>query len=82
MCLAIPVKIQSITEGVATCSVGDTDTTLRASLAMLENEPEVGQYLIVHAGFALQVLRDEDAEESLEILRDMARLMDGENPGA
>lgn len=78
MCLAIPVEIQSIEDQVAKCRVGEGETFLDASLMLLADEVEVGDYLIVHAGFALRKLDPKEAEETLKILRDMVKLTEGE----
>ncbi|WP_029894876.1 HypC/HybG/HupF family hydrogenase formation chaperone [Desulfohalovibrio reitneri] len=78
MCLAIPAKIESIENDVATCRVGEGETRIQVSLMLTESDPQVGDYVIVHAGFALRVLDPEEAEESLRILRDMARAMEGQ----
>jgi len=72
MCLAVPAQIESIENGVARCRVGNGQTFVRASTMLLEREPRVGEYLIVHAGFALHILDAQKAEESLELLRHMA----------
>lgn len=78
MCLAIPVRIESIENGVADCRVGEGDTFIKASLMLTEGEAKVGDYLIVHAGFALRILDPKEAEESLNILREMARSVEGQ----
>ena len=72
MCLAIPSKIVKIEDNVA---VIDVDGVQReASLLLLEN-PEVGEYVIVHAGFAINKINEEDALESLKLLREAASLI-------
>ena len=76
MCLAIPVEIESIKDQVAHCRVGEGETYLDASLMLMSEEVEVGDYLIVHAGFALRKLDPKEAEETLKILRDMIELTD------
>ncbi len=78
MCLAIPVCIESVENGVANCRVGEGDTYIKASLLMLEGEAKIGDYLIVHAGFALRILDPKEAEEGLQILREMARAVEGQ----
>ncbi|WP_320169667.1 HypC/HybG/HupF family hydrogenase formation chaperone [Maridesulfovibrio sp.] len=80
MCLAIPVEIQSINDQVARCRVGEGETYLDASLMLMADEVEVGDYLIVHAGFALRKLDPKEAEETLKILRDMVALTEGAGP--
>jgi len=72
MCLAIPSKIVKIEDNVATI---DVDGVRReASLLLVEN-PEVGDYVIVHAGFAINKINEEDALESLKLLREAASLI-------
>jgi hydrogenase expression/formation protein HypC len=72
MCLAIPSKIVKIENNVATI---DVDGVRReASLLLVEN-PEVGDYVIVHAGFAINKINEEDALESLKLLKEAASLI-------
>ena len=72
MCLAIPSKIVKIEDNVATI---DVDGVRReASLLLVEN-PVVGDYVIVHAGFAINKINEEDALESLKLLREAASLI-------
>jgi hydrogenase expression/formation protein HypC len=72
MCLAVPAEIVSIEKGMATCRVGDGETTVQASLLLLDEEAAVGDYLLIHAGFALRRLDPEEARETLELMRQMA----------
>jgi hydrogenase expression/formation protein HypC len=72
MCLAIPSKIVKIENNMATI---DVDGVKReASLLLVEN-PEVGEYVIVHAGFAISKINEEDALESLKLLKEAASLI-------
>jgi len=72
MCLAIPSKIVKIENNVATI---DVDGVRReASLLLVEN-PEIGDYVIVHAGFAINKINEEDALESLKLLREAVSLI-------
>jgi hydrogenase expression/formation protein HypC len=73
MCLAVPAQVESLENGIARCRVGNGQTFLQASTMLLERPPRVGEYLIVHAGFALHILDAQKAEESLELLRSMAQ---------
>ena len=79
MCLAIPAEILEINDGVATCKVGEGDTTVQASIMLLDEEAAIGDYIIIHAGFALRKLDPKEAQETLKILRDMVDLLGGEN---
>jgi hydrogenase expression/formation protein HypC len=69
MCLAVPAEIIQLSDGVATCRVGDSQSTIRASTMLLPESPNLGDYLIIHAGFALRVMDLEEAKESLRLLR-------------
>ena len=72
MCLAIPSKIVKIENDVATI---DVDGVRReASLLLLKN-PKVGDYVIVHAGFAIHKINEEDAMESLRLIREAVSLI-------
>lgn len=69
MCLAIPAKVTKINGDIATIEVGGV--ARRASL-MLVSDVVVGDYVIVHAGFAIHRIDPEEAAESLELLRKFA----------
>jgi hydrogenase expression/formation protein HypC len=72
MCLAIPSKIVNIENNVATIDVDGVQR--EASLLLVEN-PKIGDYVIVHAGFAINKINEEDALESLKLLREAASLI-------
>ena len=64
MCLAIPSKITTIEDNVATIDVDGVQR--EASLLLLENAM-VGEYIIVHAGFAIQRIDEAAAMETLNL---------------
>jgi len=68
MCLAVPMKIAEITEGVAICEVDGVRR--EASLMMLE-EAAVGDYVLIHAGFAIEKIDPEEAEKTLAVFREV-----------
>jgi hydrogenase expression/formation protein HypC len=72
MCLAIPARIKSIRDQMATIDMEGTQ--LDVSLLLLE-DAMVGDFVIVHAGFAIHKIDEQEAMESLKILRQMASLM-------
>ena len=76
MCLAIPGEIMQIEDGVATVRIGEA--LRKASLLLLPEEPKPGDYVIVHAGFALNVIDPEEAMESLRLIRELASFADEE----
>ncbi|MBC7223751.1 MAG: HypC/HybG/HupF family hydrogenase formation chaperone [Anaerolineae bacterium] len=79
MCLAIPTQIQSIDGLMAEVEMGGVRR--RVSLA-LTPEARVGDYVIVHTGFAISVLDEEEAQESLRLFAEMAALMEDEDGAA
>jgi hydrogenase expression/formation protein HypC len=73
MCLAVPMQVTEVADGLlARCRVGEGQTYITASLLLLPDPPKVGDYVIVHAGFALHTVTPEEAEESLRLLRQIA----------
>ncbi len=71
MCLAIPSKIVKIENNIATI---DVDGVRREASLLLLEAPKVGDYVIVHAGFAIHAIDETDAMESLKLLREAAAL--------
>lgn len=75
MCLAIPSRIVEIQSNIATI---DVEGVRRQASLMLVEDARVGDYVIVHAGFAIQILDESAARESLQLLRDFF-MSDGED---
>ena len=69
MCLAVPAKVVAIRDSLATVEL--RGVTRQASLMLLP-EAKVGDYVLVHAGFAMQVIRETDAEETEALWAEMA----------
>ncbi len=69
MCLAIPSKIVEIENNIGTLDVDGVKR--KASLLLLE-DPKIGEYVIVHAGFALHKIDESAAMETLKLLREAA----------
>ena len=65
MCLGIPSKIIRIEDSRATIDVYGAQRDI--SIMLLENEVKVGDYVLVHAGFAIQKLQEDDAKETLKL---------------
>jgi hydrogenase expression/formation protein HypC len=63
MCLSIPAKVKSIDGDMAIVSMGGTE--YNASLQMVE-DIRVGDYILLHTGFAIQKI---DKEEAMEIFK-------------
>lgn len=76
MCLAIPSKIASIDENnLATVDI--LGVTRQASID-LTPQAQVGDYVLVHAGFAIEVVSEEHAQETLDLIREFPELADVE----
>ena len=73
MCLAIPVQITSINGTEADVRVGGI--TKKASL-WLTPQAKVGDYVLLHAGYAISIIDEAEAEETLSIFREMAEKME------
>ncbi len=72
MCLAIPAKIVKINDCMGTI---DMEGTRREVSLLLLEDAKIGDYVIVHAGFAIHKIDEAEAKESLRLLRKMASLM-------
>ncbi len=66
MCLAIPSQITQIDNDMATI---DVDGVQRSASLLLLSDARVGDYVIVHAGFAIQKIDEDAARETLQLLR-------------
>ena len=69
MCLAVPAEITAIDGQSATVDIGGL--TKQTSL-MLTPQAQIGDYVLLHAGFAISVMDREQAAESLKLLAEMA----------
>jgi len=69
MCLAIPGEVLSTEENLATVDVGGVEQEVR--LDTLTEAVTQGDYLLVHTGFAIQKLSQEEANETLEIFDEL-----------
>ncbi len=67
MCLAVPGKVMEISEDKAKVDYGGVVREANISLV----DAAVGDYVIVHAGFAIQLLDEQAAKESLELWEEM-----------
>jgi hydrogenase expression/formation protein HypC len=70
MCLGIPVKVIEIEPSGETGKVDYLGTKVLTSFALLPSL-KVGDWVIVHAGFAISRLDEEEARETLDLLREI-----------
>jgi hydrogenase expression/formation protein HypC len=71
MCLSIPAKVEEIDGEMAVVSVGGTK--YNASLQMLD-DVKIGDYILLHTGFAIQKMSEEEALESLKVFEEFEEL--------
>jgi hydrogenase expression/formation protein HypC len=77
MCLAIPARIISIEEDKATVDFGGVTRVI--SLALLP-DTVVGDYVLVHTGYAIQKVDREEAEKTLDLWHEILSTEDSTNP--
>ena len=78
MCLAIPARVTEI--GDDDCAVVDLDgVRVSVSLALVEGVA-VGDYVIVHVGYALARLDADEAERTLELFAEAGRITEASGP--
>jgi len=69
MCLAIPMRVtELLPDGKARVRQDDLETVVDVSLV---ERADVGDFLIIHAGYAIEVLETEDAEERIRLFGEM-----------
>jgi hydrogenase expression/formation protein HypC len=72
MCLSIPARIVSINGEMAEVSAGGS--IFKAGLHMIE-DAKPGDYILLHAGFAIQKISEQEAVETLRIIDEMNNAM-------
>lgn len=70
MCLAIPMKLLSQNDQHGTVEIGGAQ---REVILTLTPQAKVGDWVIVHAGFAFEILDEAEAQRTLDLLRDLGR---------
>lgn len=68
MCVAIPAKIISVKDSIAEVELLGVVRTI--SLELVE-EARLNDYVLVHAGFAIQIIDEKDAMETLELFKEL-----------
>lgn len=68
MCLSIPAEVKSIDGEFAIVSIGGVE--YKASLQLV-SDVEVGDYILMHTGFAIQRLDPEEAQKTLDLFREL-----------
>ena len=77
MCLSIPSKVVKISEDQTMCTVDTMGVQRDANLMMMtDDEVKLGDYVLLHIGFVMNKIDEEEALASIEGYREMLELMD------
>ena len=76
MCIAAPAQIVEIKDNVATVDFGGVRQQAKLDLV---NDVDVGRYVLVHSGYAIEVLSDQEAQESLEAWDELLTILEEED---
>lgn len=69
MCLGVPMQVTSISDNTAQVEFGGTKLEVR--LDICDRQPGVGDYVIVHAGFAIHWIDPEEAKATQALFQEM-----------
>lgn len=67
MCLAVPMQVKTIENEMAVCEI---DGVQREASLMMIDDVQVGDYVLIHAGFAIEKIDDDEAQLTLKALRE------------
>jgi len=67
MCLGVPMQVKTIENEVAMCEI---DGVQREASLMMLDDVKVGDYVLIHAGFAIEKIDDDEAQLTLKALRE------------
>ncbi len=74
MCLAVPLRVIHVDQLVATVDLHGALT--KVSLLLVPEEVKIGDYVFVHAGFAIGKVDEEAAKDTLNVLRGISELLE------
>ena len=75
LCLAVPAKIVEIKEdGKGIVDFGGVEREV--SVKLVEDKAEVGAYVLVHVGFAIEIIDEKEAHETLEIWEELEKFQE------
>jgi hydrogenase expression/formation protein HypC len=79
MCLAVPARIVNIEAASATAQVELDGVRKMISTALIAPPPQLGDYVLVHVGYALTVIDPVEAQQTLQLMRSAGLLADSES---
>ena len=69
MCIAVPIEVKEVKGNIARAGIGETSREVYLDLV---GEVKVGDFILVHAGFAIEKLDKEEAEKTLALFKKIA----------
>ncbi|WP_407379553.1 HypC/HybG/HupF family hydrogenase formation chaperone [Helicobacter sp.] len=78
MCLAIPSKVLSIDSEKNTATIETLGVSREASLDLMQEEVQVGEYVLLHIGYVMSKIDTDSALESIELYKQIVQDMDEE----
>ena len=78
MCLSIPSQITKIDRDRNVATVDTMGVAREASLDLIDQQVDVGDYVLIHIGFAMNKIDEADALQSLEAYREIIAMMEAE----
>ena len=79
MCLSIPSKVTHIDEEFNIATVDTMGVERKASLDLIDQPVVIGDYVLIHIGFAMNKIDEEDALASLEVYKEIIEKMEEED---
>ncbi len=67
MCLAVPMQVKTIENEMAVCEI---DGVKREASLMMIDDVQIGDYVLIHAGFAIEKIDEDEAQLTLQALRE------------
>ncbi|RUM43599.1 MAG: HypC/HybG/HupF family hydrogenase formation chaperone [Hydrogenimonas sp.] len=78
MCLSIPSKVIEINQEERTAIVDTMGVKRKASIDFIADEVKVGDYVLIHIGYAMNIIDEESAQESLKLYQEIIESMEEE----
>lgn len=79
MCLSIPSKIKKIDRENNVCTVDTMGVERNASLDLIDEPVEIGDYVLIHIGFAMNKIDEKSAMESLAVYQEIIEKLEEED---
>ena len=76
MCLAVPAKVLELKENIAVCDFGGVKRNV--NIEMIE-EVKIGDYLVVHVGYAIEKMSEKEAMETYKIWNEILEMEENKN---